>query len=79
MVKEEYTCVVCGKKFYPGQGIVLQRGSLRLFFHSSKCASKFFKMLLDRVDSSCIDNAALTLIKDLEKNRADRGNKKVIA
>ncbi|MCE4608194.1 MAG: hypothetical protein F7B61_04465 [Caldisphaeraceae archaeon] len=79
MVDEEYTCIVCGKKFYPGQGIVLQRGSLRLFFHSSKCASKFFKMLLDRVDSSCINNAALVLIKDLEKSRAERGNKKVIA
>ncbi len=44
-------CVVCGRAFPDGQGIVLRSGEVTLSFHSSKCASKFLKILLERLPS----------------------------
>ncbi|AFZ70160.1 hypothetical protein Calag_0387 [Caldisphaera lagunensis DSM 15908] len=81
MVKQEYECIVCGKKFNEGQGIVLTKGSLKLTFHSSKCVSKFFKLYLERLDESCSEKSARDLIKELEKIREEKQKqtKKVIS
>ncbi len=42
-------CVVCGRLFPEGQGMVLRSGEVILSFHSSKCASKFLKILLEKL------------------------------
>ncbi len=47
MVREKYRCIVCGRVFPKGQGIVVNYGKILLTFHSSKCASKFFRELLN--------------------------------
>lgn len=44
-----HRCVVCGRIFPRGQGIVINKEGVVLEFHSSKCASKFFSMLLERI------------------------------
>lgn len=44
---EKHTCIVCGRVFPKGQGIVINHGGLTLCFHKSKCASKFLKHLLE--------------------------------
>lgn len=42
-----YKCVVCGRAFPRGQGVVLKVRDVSLEFHSSKCASKFLRRLLE--------------------------------
>lgn len=41
------TCLVCGRRFHEGQGVVVKvRGGV-LEFHSSRCASRFLRRLLE--------------------------------
>jgi len=53
MAKRYYECTVCGRKFPEGQGIVLEKAGRYLYFHSNKCASKFFRYMLENLDDSC--------------------------
>lgn len=45
----KYKCIVCGRVFPRGQGIILKLGDEVLEFHSSRCFSKFTKTLLERI------------------------------
>ncbi|ABN70071.1 conserved hypothetical protein [Staphylothermus marinus F1] len=47
--KKKYNCIVCGRVFPEGQGIIIEYDGLLLTFHSNRCASKFFRELLERV------------------------------
>ncbi len=47
MVRNRYKCIVCGRVFPEGQGIVIKYGNLVLSFHSSRCAAKFLKRLVE--------------------------------
>ncbi|MEM1619857.1 MAG: hypothetical protein QXU97_01420 [Fervidicoccaceae archaeon] len=63
-------CVVCGRAFSEGQGVIIMRGGLRLHFHSAKCAAKFFKIvMLEAPDVSCVERQIQKTIADLEKSR----------
>lgn len=67
---EKYTCIVCGRKFPKGQGVVIDLGKTKLVFHSTKCATKFFKLLLERIeDKSILEKTAKELIRELEEIR----------
>ncbi len=66
-MKEYYTCLVCGRKFPKGQGIIIEKAGFTLAFHSSRCAAKFFRLLIERVDDSCIRPALRELIDELTK------------
>ena len=47
-------CIVCGRFFHEGQGIVIRvRGGV-LEFHSSRCAAKFFRRLVEENPEDCI-------------------------
>uniref|UniRef100_A0A7C4NN49 Uncharacterized protein n=1 Tax=Staphylothermus marinus TaxID=2280 RepID=A0A7C4NN49_STAMA len=52
MGRNKYRCIVCGRIFPEGQGVVIKHGELTLFFHKSKCACKFFKYLLENTPYS---------------------------
>lgn len=58
-------CIVCGRKFPDGQGIVIKIEDREIAFHSSKCAAKFYKMLVDRGSKEVISES-LKLAKELE-------------
>lgn len=45
----KYICLICGRKFPQGQGIIIKYGRLELAFHSNRCASKFLRLLLERI------------------------------
>lgn len=63
-----HRCLVCGRRFPEGQGLVISRGGLRVEFHSSRCASKFLKRLLTEVeDSLCIEKTVKRIIKEYEE------------
>ena len=57
MAKRYYECIVCGRKFPEGQGIVIVKAGRYLYFHSNRCASRFFRHLLEVVDDGCIRGA----------------------
>ncbi len=65
-------CVTCGRPFPRGQGVVLSKGGLTLTFHSSRCAYRFFKLLLDRIDERCFVDVAKGLASELERVLEER-------
>lgn len=61
-------CIVCGRAFPEGQGIILSRGEVYLSFHSSKCAAKFLRrLIMDFVDYECIEKQTNLLAKEFEE------------
>lgn len=82
MVKgAKYKCLVCGRTFYEGQGIVIRRGDLELAFHSARCAVKFLRLLVERAESDCVKSSSIRVSKELEEALSKRleAKKKVIA
>lgn len=64
----QYTCIVCGKKFPEGQGIIIRRDGLELFFHSKGCLGKFMQRVITEASNiSCIINDIENLVKEYEK------------
>lgn len=72
-------CIVCGRHFHEGQGIIITYQGLTLEFHSARCASKFLRRLLEEVDPSCGRPAIARLVdeyreslKELDKRASKR-------
>lgn len=63
-MKKKLECIVCGRVFYQGQGIVLDVGGYTLTFHSKSCAIKFFKTLLSRLTREEIENAVKEMLNE---------------
>ncbi|MET1160743.1 MAG: hypothetical protein ABWW65_07270 [Thermoprotei archaeon] len=49
MPRENYKCLICGRVFPRGQGIIINYGDILLTFHSNRCASKFLRILLENL------------------------------
>lgn len=61
-------CIVCGRSFPDGQGIVLSRRDLYLSFHSSRCASRFLRrLIMDSEDIDCLEKQVNTILKEFEE------------
>ncbi|MEM2007027.1 MAG: hypothetical protein QW154_05270 [Sulfolobales archaeon] len=72
-------CAVCGRKFPEGQGIVIKIEDREIAFHSSKCAAKFYRMLVDRGSKEVISES-LKLARELENvldKRRESKSKKI--
>lgn len=77
---ETYTCVICGRSFHQGQGIVIRRGDIVLAFHSSRCAAKFLRLLMERADADCLSRPSQQLLRELQealRSRVERSRKVV--
>jgi len=79
MPRVKYTCIVCGRVFPEGQGIVLKHGDLLLTFHSSRCVSRFLKRLLDNTPyeeiGRFVKNVYEEFIEEAKKRRESRVKK----
>jgi len=63
-------CLVCGRVFPEGQGIVIAREGLVLEFHSSRCAARFMRKLFEESEEfGCIKKAAEKIMREFEKSR----------
>lgn len=62
-----YECVVCGRKFPHGQGIVIHKSGVTLYFHSKACAAIFFKLFIERVDESCTKGVLREILEELNE------------
>ncbi|MEM2234834.1 MAG: hypothetical protein QW224_03765 [Desulfurococcaceae archaeon] len=60
-------CVVCGRVFPEGQGVVLRSGEIILSFHSNKCASKFLKILLEKLPSDEAKPYLTRIVNELDE------------
>jgi large subunit ribosomal protein L24e len=75
VAKRYYTCIVCGRKFPEGQGIIIEKAGIVLHFHSRRCATKFLKLLIERLDDSTARKVLGELIKELEEARRARAER----
>ena len=64
---KRYKCIVCGRVFPEGQGIVIERAGITLPFHSKACAVKFFKLMVEVMDESEFKKVARSLMKEFEE------------
>lgn len=79
MRARRYTCVVCGRVFPDGQGIVIRTGDVDIAFHSSRCAAKFLRMLIDKGSKEVV-SASLRLARELETlltEKREKSSKKI--
>lgn len=81
-VKEKDTCIICGKPVYKSQGIIIKTSGDTLVFHSSKCAARFLKILLeDTEQEQCINKIlknALEVIKRQKEELMKKTAKKIV-
>jgi ribosomal protein L24E len=78
MKRKYYTCIVCGRKFPEGQGIIIRRAGMELAFHSKSCLARFFKLFIERIDEKEFKKAAREVLKELEELRRAKLKQKVI-
>ncbi|MCI4455528.1 MAG: hypothetical protein JHC23_02260 [Sulfolobus sp.] len=77
-MKNKYECIVCGRTFYEGQGIVYTLKGDKLYFHSKACAYKFFKDLIAASDPNCLNlKDVIKKYEDLAEKRKQKAVKKI--
>ncbi len=65
-------CIICGKMFPEGQGIVITRGRIALYFHSKRCAVKFLRKLIEETtDTACLEKLLNETLKSIEEARKE--------
>ncbi len=77
---EKLTCVVCGRKFSVGQGILISFGRNTYNFHSKTCALKFVKKVLESLDPSELERTADKVTEEYSKilkEKTERTAKKI--
>ena len=72
MVKERYECIVCGRKFPKGQGVVIDVGGKLYIFHSKSCALKFLRRVIEEVEPSYMIKAFDKVSNEFMKEREER-------
>jgi len=78
---EKLVCVVCGRKFSVGQGVLISFGRSTYNFHSKACALKFVKKVLESLEPSELERVADRVAEEYSKilkEKADRVAKKII-
>jgi large subunit ribosomal protein L24e len=76
VAKRRYKCIVCGRVFPEGQGIIIKFDGMELAFHSNRCASKFFRELLERIPPDTIKGYVKRLVEEYEENLKETMEKK---
>lgn len=70
--QNRHKCIVCGRPFPSGQGVVIKLGSDILEFHSNRCFAKFAKSLLERLPPDEIKGYAKKLREEYEELLAQK-------
>ncbi|MEB3773863.1 MAG: hypothetical protein GSR86_02910 [Desulfurococcales archaeon] len=78
MAGRYYQCIVCGRKFPEGQGIVIEKSGRVMHFHSRRCAYRFLRLVLERADDSCIKPAIDEVLEEFRRILKERRVEKVI-
>ncbi|MCE4617174.1 MAG: hypothetical protein F7C32_01120 [Desulfurococcales archaeon] len=78
MARNYYECSVCGRKFPVGQGIVVSKAGITLYFHSNRCASKFLRLFLERMGEEEARRVLRELLEELSKALEEKRKEKTI-
>jgi len=65
--RERHKCVVCGRVFPRGHGVVIGIEDLVLEFHSNRCFAKFARELLKRMPQGDVKGYARRLLEEYEE------------
>ncbi len=76
--RKRYVCIVCGRKFPYGQGIIVSRAGITLTFHSKSCLTKFFKLFIENLDEKEFKKASRVVVEEFRKLRELKSKPKVI-
>ncbi|BEP16962.1 hypothetical protein PYJP_03140 [Pyrofollis japonicus] len=76
--RKRYQCIVCGRYFPEGQGIVIKRAGIELAFHSKNCLAKFFRVFIEHLDEAEFKKAARETIKEFEEILKRKQTAKII-
>ncbi|MEM4607115.1 MAG: hypothetical protein QXV93_02935 [Zestosphaera sp.] len=77
---EKLVCIVCGRKFSVGQGVIINLGRNTYSFHSKACALKFVKKVLESLEPSELEKVADKVADEYSnilKEKAERTAKKI--
>lgn len=74
--ESKHKCLVCGRVFPDGQGVILRLGNELLEFHSTRCFSKFARRLLERVPADEVRGYIKKLREEYEELLAQRSKLK---
>ena len=81
-MKERDTCIICGRPVYKSQGVVIRASGTTLVFHSSKCAARFLKILLENPEQEqCLNKVlknTLDIVKKQREELAKKTAKKIV-
>ncbi len=76
MSRKKHVCIVCGKMFPEGQGIVLTLDNYMLTFHSKACALKFFNTLLHKVSFDLIRDTVEDTVEEFKRKLREEFKRK---
>jgi len=79
-VTRKLVCIVCGRKFPQGQGVVISIEGKEYTFHSKSCAIKFLRRVIDEAQELGIKRIMDSVEKEFieELKRREELRKKVI-
>jgi len=80
LASNKLTCIVCGRRFPRGQGVVLVVKGKEYLFHSKACALKFLRRVFEEIDEELLYSAFEKTLKKFseELKRAELMRKKKI-
>ncbi len=68
-------CIVCGRVFPRGQGIILTVGGQEYTFHSKACAIKFIKRVIEEMEPGVVRSVFDRVKKEFEEELEERREK----
>ena len=69
---EKIECIVCGRKFPIGQGIIINIGGKDYAFHRKTCAIKFLRRLIEELDENVVKSAARTVEREFKEKLREK-------
>jgi len=76
LMTEKLECIVCGRKFPRGQGVVLVVAGKEYTFHSKRCALKFLRRVLEEIDEGILTKAFSNVAKEFAEELKELREKK---
>lgn len=68
-MSERMECIVCGRRFYRGQGVRIEAAGVELVFHSKVCALRFVRSLLEHLEPNVLKRGVSETLTEFREAR----------